>query len=67
MVWGRKRSGERKEPRFGLAAALAELRLDPKDRIPSADEEKPKKIASKRQVVEEDEDDDPPAPPPRER
>jgi len=67
MVWGRKRSGERKEPRFGLAAALAELRLDPKDRIPSADEEKPKKMASKRQVVEEDEDDDPPAPPPRER
>src|SRR5581483_10821619 len=67
MAWGRKKSGERKEPRFGLAAALAELRLDPKDRIPSANEEKPKKMASKRKVVDEDGDDDPPPSPPRER
>jgi penicillin-binding protein 1A len=69
MAWGRKKSGERKEPRFGLAGALADLRLDPKDRIPAADEEKPKKMASKRKVVEEDEDDDlpPPPPPPREK
>src|SRR5215471_1300757 len=66
MVWGRKKSGERKEPRFGLAAALVDLRLDPKDRIPSADEEKPKKMASKRKIVEEDEGDDSP-PPPREK
>jgi penicillin-binding protein 1A len=67
MAWRRKKSGERKEPRFGLAAALADLRLDPKDRIPSADEEKPTRMASKRKIVEEDEDDDPPPPPPREK
>src|SRR5579871_3987438 len=67
MAWGRKKSGGRKEPRFGLAAALADLRLDPKDRIPAAaDMAKPKKAASRRRV-EEDEDDDPPSPPPRER
>jgi penicillin-binding protein 1A len=65
MAWGRKKSGGRKEPRFGLAAALADLRLDPKDRIPSADAAKPKKAAPKRKV-DEDEDDDPP-PQPRER
>ena len=29
MAWGRKKSGARKEPRFGLAAAMADLRLDP--------------------------------------
>src|SRR5215468_2509306 len=63
MAWRRKKSGGRKEPRFGLAAALADLRLDPKDRIPSADE-KPKKPVAARKV--EEEDDDPP-PPPRER
>src|SRR5581483_3406750 len=63
MAWGRKKSGGRKEPRFGLAAALADLRLDPKDRIPAAGD-KPKKAAKKR--VEED-DDEPPPPPPRER
>src|SRR5262245_19027635 len=68
MAWGRKRSGERKEPRFGLAATLADLRLDPKDRIPPADEEKPKKMASKRKIVDEEDDDDPPPPPsPREK
>src|SRR6516164_4803132 len=65
MAWGRKKSGGRKEPRFGLAAALADLRLDPKDRIPDADD-KPKKAAAKRKP-EEDEDDDLPPPPPRER
>src|SRR5689334_3565856 len=65
MAWGRKKASGRKEPRFGLAAALADLRLDPKDRIPSPSEDKPKKGAAKRKV-EEEEDDDPP-PPPRER
>jgi penicillin-binding protein 1A len=60
MVWGRKKSGGRKEPRFGLAAALADLRLDPKDRIPAASD-KPKKAAKRRA----EEDDEPP--PPRER
>src|SRR5579871_2977428 len=65
MAWGRKKASGRKEPRFGLAAALADLRLDPRDRIPAASEDKPKKAAAKRKV-EEAEDDDPP-PPPRER
>jgi penicillin-binding protein 1A len=60
MAWGRKKSGGRKEPRFGLAAALADLRLDPKDRIPAAND-KPKKTARRRAG----EDDEPP--PPRER
>ena len=62
MAWGRKKSGGRKEPRFGLAAALADLRLDPKDRIPAASD-KPKKAAKRRA----EEDDDEPPPPPRER
>jgi penicillin-binding protein 1A len=66
MAWGRKKSGGRKEPRFDPAAALDDLRLDPKDRIPAADMAKPKKAASRRKV-EEDEDDDPPPPAPRER
>ena len=33
MAWGRKKSGGRKEPQFGLAASLAELRLGPQDRV----------------------------------
>ena len=67
MAWGRKKGGVRKEPQFGLAAALADLRLDPKDRIPSA-EEKPKKPAAKGKIVEDEEDAGPlPPPPPRER
>ena len=66
MAWGRKKGGGRKEPRFGLAAALADLRLDPKDRIPDADD-KPKKAAAKRKPEEDEDDDPPPPPPPRER
>ena len=67
MAWRRKKGGVRKEPQFGLAAALADLRLDPKDRIPSA-EEKPKKPAAKGKIVEDEEDAGPlPRPPPRER
>jgi penicillin-binding protein 1A len=67
MAWGRKKGGVRKEPQFGLAAALADLRLDPKDRIPSP-EEKPKKPAPKGKIVEDEEDAGPrPPPPPRER
>ena len=62
MAWGRKKSGGRKEPRFGLAAAMADLRLDPKDRIPAA-EDKPKKSAKRK--VDDDDDDAPPAPPER--
>jgi penicillin-binding protein 1A len=68
MAWGRKKKGARKEPKFGLAAALAELRLTPQDRIPSGEEDKPKKAASRRkadeQKAEEMDDNDPP---PRER
>ena len=64
MAWGRKKSGGRKEPRFGLAAALADLRLDPKDRIPAAGD-KSKKAAKRR--ADEDDDEPPPPPPPRER
>jgi penicillin-binding protein 1A len=63
MAWGRKKGG-RKEPRFGLAAAMADLRLDPKDRIP-ASEEPPKKSVAKRRPVDDDYDDDE-LPPPRE-
>jgi len=37
MAWGRNKRGGRKEPQFGLAAAMADLRLDPKDRIFSTD------------------------------
>src|SRR5215213_10651913 len=60
MAWGRKKSGGRKEPLFGLPAALADLRLSPEDRIPAAVEDhKPKKSVPKRK---HDEDDDEPAP-----
>jgi len=57
MARGRKQSGGRKEPRFGLAAAMADLRLDPKDRIP-AGEDAPKKSTAKRKPVEDDDDED---------
>src|SRR5438552_13207979 len=59
MAWGRKKSG-RKEPRFGLAAALSELRLTAQDRIPSSEEDKPKKAASRRKADEVNDDDGPP-------
>jgi penicillin-binding protein 1A len=60
MAWGRKKSSGRKEPRFGIAAALDDLRLDPKDRIPAAgDDDKPKK-AAKRKVADVDDDEEPP-------
>jgi penicillin-binding protein 1A len=57
MAWARKKSGGRKEPLFGLPAALAELRLSPEDRIPAA-EDKPKRSSAKRRS--EDPDDEPP-------
>ena len=63
MAWGRKKSGGRKEPLFGLPAALADLRLSPDDRIPAATgDEKPKKPVPKRKPEADDEDE-----PPRER
>ena len=58
MALGRKKSGGRKEPLFGLAASLAELRLGPQDRIPNGDS-KPKKSPAKRR---DDDDGDEPAP-----
>ena len=60
MAWGRKKSGGRKEPQFGLAASLSELRLGPQDRIARDDDDKPKK-SPKRKPAEPDDD------PPRER
>src|SRR5882762_7648010 len=47
MAWGRKKSGGRREPLFGLAASLSELRLGPQDRVTIADD-KPKNKAAKR-------------------
>ncbi len=67
MAWGRKKSGGRKEPQFGLGASLAELRLSLKDRIAPAAEEKPKKQPAKAKIIDDDEeqDDAPPEPKPR--
>jgi penicillin-binding protein 1A len=56
MAWGRKKSGGRKEPLFGLPAALAELRLSPADRILGG-EDRPKKSSSSRKS--DDSDDEP--------
>jgi penicillin-binding protein 1A len=61
MAWGRKKSGGRREPQFGLAASLAELRLSPKDRIATGDDdddddEAPKKSSSKRKARDPDDD-----------
>jgi penicillin-binding protein 1A len=56
MAWGRKKGGGHREPQFGLAASLAELRLSPQDRVTAADD-RPKK--SKRNT---DDDDDAPRP-----
>src|SRR5665213_4275000 len=61
MAWGRKKSGGRREPQFGLAASLAELRLGPQDRVTIADD-KPKKRAAKSKLSDDDDDE-----PPRER
>lgn len=55
-----KKKGGRKEPLFGLPAALADLRLTAADRIPNA-EDKPKKSSSKRKSDTSDDE------PPRER
>src|SRR3954447_10342042 len=46
MAWGRKKGGARREPMFGLAASLSELRLAPQDRVTVADD-KPKAKTSK--------------------
>jgi penicillin-binding protein 1A len=62
MAWGRTKSGGRREPKFGPTASLAELRLNPVDRIAAANDDNPKKSAMKRRDDEDDDD-----PPPRER
>src|SRR6186713_2902182 len=55
-----KKKGGRKEPLFGLPAALADLRLTAADRIPNA-EDKPKKSAkSSAKRKSEDSGDEPP-------
>jgi penicillin-binding protein 1A len=60
MAWGRKKGGGRKEPLFGLAASLAELRLGPQDRVAS-DDERPKKSSTRRKPDNDGDE------PPRER
>src|SRR3954454_24073808 len=60
MAWGRKKNNGRREPLFGLAASLSELRLGPQDRVTIADD-KPKAKTSKPKARDPDKD------PPRER
>lgn len=50
MAWGKKKSGGRKEPMFGLPASLSALRMNPQDRIVIADDKpkKPKPAAPKK-------------------
>ncbi|MGY4316844.1 transglycosylase domain-containing protein [Bradyrhizobium sp. JR3.5] len=47
MAWGRKKGGARKEPLFGLPAALADLRLSPSDRVPGGGDDTPAKSKPK--------------------
>jgi penicillin-binding protein 1A len=47
MAWGKKKGGARKEPLFGLPAALADLRLSAADRVPGGGDDKPAKSKSK--------------------
>src|ERR1700737_2326220 len=53
MAWGRKKSGGRREPQFGLAASLAELRLGPQHRV-AGNDETPKKPSPKRKTGDAD-------------
>ncbi|HEV2157072.1 penicillin-binding protein 1A [Bradyrhizobium sp.] len=54
MAWGKKKGG-RKEPLFGLPAALADLRLTAADRVPGG-EDKPKKSAKSSPTKRKSED-----------
>jgi penicillin-binding protein 1A len=57
MAWRRKKGGGRKEPMFGLAAALSELRLSPADRIPGAGGSASKKSSrAKSDDIDDDEE-----------
>jgi len=67
--WGRKKRG-RKEPLFGLASAVADLRLTWQDRIAAITDEQPGKTTSKtasKGKPKYDPDDEDVDPPPRER
>ncbi len=67
MAWGKKKGG-RKEPLFGLPAALSDLRLTAADRIPNPTEDKPKKSGAKsKRKAEPARKAEPDEPPPRER
>src|SRR5882762_8843370 len=66
MAWAKKKGSGRREPKFGLAASLSELRLNPLDRIAAADDDKPKKKSAAKRT-DSDGDDEAPAPAPRER
>ena len=49
MVWARKKRGGRKEPVFGgFAASLAELRLNPLDRVTVADDKPARRTAPRK-------------------
>src|SRR5262245_12013246 len=72
--WGRKKRGGRKEPLFGLASAITDLRLTWQDRIAAISDEPPGKTTSKntsktasRGKPKYDPDDEDEDPPPRER
>jgi hypothetical protein len=70
MAWGRKKRGERKEPLFGLASAVADLRLTAQDRIAAIFDERLGKTTSKTAAKSKstyDPDDEDEDPPPRER
>src|SRR5580692_4379096 len=55
MAWAKKKSGGRREPQFGLAASLAELRLGPKDRATAEDAAPRKKRSAKAAAADDDE------------
>jgi penicillin-binding protein 1A len=59
MAWGKKKGG-RKEPLFGLPAALADLRLTPADRVPGGDDKPKKSAKSSTKRKSEDSGDEPP-------
>ncbi len=64
MFWGRRNTASRKEPRFGFAGSLSDLRLTREDRVAAADNarEAPKAVSKHRDDDEEEDE-----PKPRER
>ncbi|UQD72836.1 penicillin-binding protein 1A [Bradyrhizobium japonicum] len=59
MAWGKKKGG-RKEPLFGLPAALADLRLTPADRVPGGEDKPKKSTKSSAKRKSDDAGDEPP-------